>query len=103
MCIRIEKITNTLSRIKVIYHWYYQIKNGHEKIIQVDFPYNFLENSIVRKLFNNGFISIKSEYPDNDKWIYFKNRSEPILLENIFINCEINMDKAVNIKRIELE
>ncbi len=103
MCIRIEKITDTLSRIKVVYHCYYQFKNGNEKIIQVDFPSKFLENSIVKKLFNNGFISIKSEYPDNDKWIYFKNSSEPILLENIFIDCEINMDEAVEKKSIELE
>lgn len=98
MCIRMEKITDTLSRIKVVYHYYYQIGNGHEKIIQVDFPSNFLENFIVKKLFNNGFISIKSEYPDNDKWIYFKNSSEPKLLENISIDCEINMDEAVKKK-----
>lgn len=62
-----------------------------------------MENSIVKKLFNNGFISIKSEYPDNDKWIYFKNSSEPTLLSNIYIDCEINMDESVLKKSIELD
>lgn len=93
MCIRIEKITDTLSRIRVIYHCYHQFKNGNLKIIQVDFPSDFIENSIVKELFNNGFISIKSEYPDNNKWIYFKNSSGPILLENISIDCGINMER----------